>query len=201
MKIKKIGYAVCGSFCTIGQSLEQLDRLAGNGCDILPIMSYNAYSINSRFGKAADIRARISDICGKPIVRTITGAEPIGPRVKLDMLLISPCTGNTLAKLAAGITDTPVTMAAKAHMRNGKPLVIALATNDALSANLKNIGKLMEKKNVFFVPMVQDDPQKKPNSMVARFDLLPEAVEAAEKGIQLRPVFLTPESNTSGETA
>ena len=201
MKNIKTGYAFCGSFCTIDQSVGQLARLAADGYDILPIMSYNAYSINSRFGKAADIRERIVDICGKPIIRTITGAEPIGPRIKLDMLIISPCTGNTLAKLAAGITDTPVTMAAKAHMRNGKPLIIALATNDALSANLKNIGKMMEKKNVYFVPMVQDDPEKKPNSMVARFDLLTDTIAAAEKSRQLRPVFLTPDCNPPAVTA
>ena len=189
MKSKKIGYALCGSFCTVGQSIDLLEKLARSGNDILPIMSYNAYSINSRFGKAGDIRERVKNICGKPIIRTIAGAEPIGPRIRLDMLVISPCTGNTLAELAAGITDTPVTMAAKAHMRNGRPLVIALATNDALSANLKNIGKMMEKKNVYFVPMIQDDPAKKPRSVVACMERIPETAEAALAGRQLQPII------------
>lgn len=189
MKNIRLGYAMCGSFCTFKESLDLLEKLVTMGADITPIMSMNAYTTDTRFGKAADHVARIEQLCGKQIIHTIAGAEPIGPKKLLDALLIAPCTGNTMAKLAAGITDTSVTMAAKAHLRNGRPLVIAAATNDALSASAKNIGLLLNTKNVYFVPMSEDDPDKKPTSIIADFTRAPEAVLAALDGRQLQPVY------------
>ena len=177
-----IGYAFCGSFCTMKKSVGILGSLAMRGYDLLPVMSFNAFTTDTRFGTAEGFVREISDICKKEPVTTIAGAEPLGPKTPLDALIICPCTGNTLAKLAAGITDTPVTMAAKAHMRQSRPLLIALASNDAMSANLKNIAALLEKKNVFFVPAVQDDPEKKPHSLVADFSLVPECLELAPFG-------------------
>ncbi len=145
-----IGYCFCGSFCTVGKSIGILRSLAAEGNDILPVMSDSVYETDTRFGRAEDIRKTVSEICGKEIIHTIADAEPIGPKTVLDILVIAPCTGNTLAKMAAGITDTPVTMAAKAQLRSNRPVVIALATNDALSANLKNIGTLLSRKNIYF---------------------------------------------------
>ena len=185
-----IGYAMCGSFCTIESSLIQLRYLSDAGCDIQPFMSETLYSTDTRFGKCEDIKGKVELICGHKIVHTIVGAEPFGPSIKLDALIIAPCTGNTLAKLACGITDTSVCMAAKAHMRNDRPLVIALASNDALSANLKNIAALSSRKNIYFVPMIQDDPDKKPHSLVADFALIPQTLEKAFKGSQLRKLIL-----------
>ena len=185
-----ICYALCGSFCTIDRSLKQMEKLAEDGYSLLPIFSFNASTIDTRFGKAAEIVKRAEDICGRQAVLSIEGAEPIGPKLCPEMFVIAPCTGNTLAKLANGITDTPVTMAAKSHLRNGRPTLIAPATNDALSANLKNIAALLEKKNVYFVPMAQDDPVRKPFSMIADFSRVGEAVLAAWGGTQLQPIFL-----------
>lgn len=185
-----IGYCFCGSFCTIGKSIGILRSLVSEGNDILPVMSANVYETDTRFGKAEDIKRTVSEICGKEIVHTIEGAEPIGPKTKLDMLVIAPCTGNTLAKMAAGITDTPVTMAAKAQLRSNRPVVIALATNDALSANLKNIGALLSRKNIYFVPMFQDDPEGKPSSLICDFTRLKETMVSAFAGRQIQPVFL-----------
>ena len=187
-----IGYCFCGSFCTIGKSIGILRSLVSEGNDILPVMSANVYETDTRFGKAEDIKRTVSEICGKEIVHTIEGAEPIGPKTKLDMLVIAPCTGNTLAKMAAGITDTPVTMAAKAQLRSNRPVVIALATNDALSANLKNIGALLSRKNIYFVPFGQDDYIKKPNSMIAHVDLIEDTIEKALIGRQIQPVIKSP---------
>lgn len=183
-----IGYAMCGSFCTHEVSLKVLKRLASNN-DILPILSFNAFETDTRFGKASELVRNLKDITGHNVIHTIRDAEPLGPKIKLDSLIISPCTGNTLAKLAHGITDTPVTMAAKAHMRSTGPLIIALATNDAMSANLSNIGALLNRKNVFFVPLHQDDPIKKPHSLVADFTKVEEAYFSAIVGDQLRPLF------------
>ena len=185
-----VGYAFCGSYCTIGQSLSVMSGLRSSGFDILPIMSDNVYLHNTRFFKAEDLRKKVTDICGREIIHTIVAAEPLGPAVKLDALLISPCTGNTLAKLACGITDTPVCMAAKAHLRADRPLLIALSTNDALSANLKNIAVMLEKKSVYFVPMKQDAPEAKPHSLSACFELIPEALGAALRGEQMKKLFL-----------
>lgn len=186
----KIGFAFCGSFCTFAPAIEQLKHLADIGHELVPIMSFNASSIDTRFGTAAEHISKIEAICGRSIIKTIEAAEPLGPREKLDMLIICPCTGNTLAKLALGVTDTPVTMAAKAHLRCDRPLLIALATNDGLSANLSNLNVMQKRKSVYFVPLTQDDPEHKPHSIVCSFDKLTDSLYAALRGEQLRPLFL-----------
>ncbi len=190
-----IGYALCGSFCTHARSLIVLRRLREAGYDILPILSPVAAETDTRFGRAADLLRTVEDICGRPPVTTIAEAEPLGPACPLDALVVAPCTGNTLAKLARGVTDTSVTMAAKAHLRADRPLILALASNDALSAGLCNIALMLNRKNVYFVPMHQDDPRGKPHSLVADFSLVPTALEAAlsQDGShrQLRPLFLS----------
>ena len=184
-----IGYAFCGSFCTIGQSEKQLERLLASGYEIQPIMSETVYRTDTRFGKAQELISRVEDLCGRPVIHTIVDAEPLGPRRPLDALIISPCTGNTLAKLACGITDTAVCMAAKAHLRTDRPLVLALASNDALSANLKNIATMLARKSVYFVPLIQDDPTEKPHSMVANFDRIPDTLRDALEGKQPRKLI------------
>jgi dipicolinate synthase subunit B len=153
-------------------------------------MSENAYKTDTRFGKASDIREQVEIICKRPIIHGIVDAEPLGPKSNLDAMLICPCTGNTLSKLANGITDTTVTMAAKAHLRNDKPLIISLASNDALSANLKNIATLLTRKNIYFTPMLQDDPINKPHSLVTEFSLVEKALENALKGKQMHKIFI-----------
>ena len=157
---------------------------------MIPILSNASGTINSRFGTAADHISIITEICGRPPLCAIEDVEPIGPKKLLDALIIAPCTGNTLAKLAHSIADTPVTMAAKSHLRNGRPIVIAVSTNDALGTAAENIGRLMARRNYYFVPFRQDDPQNKPTSMVADFNLIPQALEAAMQGIQLQPILL-----------
>ena len=184
-----LGYAMTGSFCTFDKSLKEMAGLVSLGYDILPIMSENAYSTSTRFGKARDIVTRVEDISGKSVIHTVTAAEPIGPKGLCDLMIVAPCTGNTLSKAALGITDTAVTMAIKSQLRIGSPVVLAISSNDALGASAENIGKLLNRKNVFFVPMSQDDPEKKPNSLSAHFDMIPMSVEAALKGRQLQPVF------------
>lgn len=184
-----IGYAFCGSFCTFERSIAVLRELAEK-YEIQPIMSYNAASTDTRFGLCHDFKKEIRDITGRDIIMTIADAEPLGPKNPLDILIVAPCTGNTLAKLSQGITDTPVTMAVKAHLRQSKPVLISLATNDAMSANLKNISALIEKKGVFFVPMKQDDVKSKPHSLVSEFELIPECMLDALEGKQKRPLFL-----------
>ncbi len=185
----RLGFAVCGSFCTFKRVLEELEKLAKE-YDITPIMSSGAAFTDTRFGKAEDLRRRITEICGKEPITTIAGAEPIGPQALLDVLVIEPCTGNTLGKLANGITDTAVTMAAKAHLRNGRPVVLAVSTNDALGASARNIGTLMNAKNIYFVPMRQDAPQGKPASVVANFAKTGAAIKAALEGKQVQPVLV-----------
>lgn len=185
-----IGFAMCGSYCTHAAALGQLRALLAEGYEIQPIISENVYTTDTRFGKAADLYAELHRICGREAIHTIVDAEPLGPNLPLDMMIICPCTGNTLAKLADGITDTAVTMAAKAHLRSDRPLVIALASNDALSANLKNIATLLSRKHVYFVPLAQDDPQKKPHSLVADFSLLLPTMQSAKEGKQYRKLFL-----------
>ena len=185
-----IGYALCGSYCTHKASLAQMKELVMAGYDVLPIVSENVYNTDTRFGGADELRARIWDICGKEVVHTIVDAEPLGPKIALDAMVICPCTGNTLAKLAAGITDTSVCMAAKAHLRGNRPLVIALASNDALSANLKNIATMLSRKFVYFVPLRQDDPEKKPHSLVADFSLLLPTLNSAFEGKQYQKIFI-----------
>ena len=185
-----IGYAFCGSFCTFSKSFEELQKLVARGLDIIPIMIENAYSTDTRFWQSSEFCDKVEKLCGKKIIHTICEAEPLGPKISLEALVISPCTGNTLAKIANGITDTAVTMAAKAHLRSDRPLVVSLASNDALSANLRNIGTLLSRKYVYFVPMIQDDPEKKPHSLVADFNLLWETLDSALKGLQIRKIFL-----------
>ena len=185
-----IGYAFCGSFCTHRKSVEELKKLRSHGYDVLPIMSDNVYTIDTRFGKASDLIKEVEEITGKKIVHTIVEAEPLGPKINLEALIISPCTGNTLAKIARGITDTAVTMSAKAHLRSDRPTVLALCSNDALSANLQNISILLERKNVFFVPMKQDDPSGKPHSLVCEFSLLDKTLEGALERKQIQPLFI-----------
>ena len=186
----KIGFAMCGSFCTFSYAFEQMSILRDADHEIVPIMSFNASSIDSRFGKAADHIARAEAIADRKIINSIATAEPLGPAEKLDLLVICPCTGNTLAKLAHGITDTPVTMAAKAHLRTDRSLLIALATNDGLSANLSNINAMQKRKSVYFVPMKQDDPKGKPHSLVCDFSLLKPTLEGALTGKQIQPLFI-----------
>lgn len=185
----RLGFAMCGSFCTFKLVLEELERLAKD-YDITPIMSQGAAFTDTRFGKAEDFRRRVAEICGREPITTIADAEPIGPRTLLDVLVIEPCTGNTLGKLANGITDTPVTMAAKAHLRNGRPLVLAVSTNDALGASARNIGTLMNAKNIFFVPVRQDSPRGKPASLVADFSETAAAIKSALEGRQTQPLLL-----------
>ena len=185
----RLGFAMCGSFCTFKLVLEELERLAKD-YDITPIMSQGAAFTDTRFGKAEDFRRRVAEICGREPITTIADAEPTGPRALLDVLVIEPCTGNTLGKLANGITDTPVTMAAKAHLRNGRPLVLAVSTNDALGASARNIGTLMNAKNIFFVPMRQDSPRGKPASVVADFFETAAAIKSALEGRQTQPLLL-----------
>ena len=184
------GFALCGSFCTFSKVLPEMRALVDSGIRLLPVMSETAYSTDTRFGKAEDINREIADICGRDIIHTISQAEPIGPQKLLDILIIAPCTGNTIGKLANGITDTAVTMAAKAHLRNGRPLLLGISTNDALGASAANIGRLMNCKNLFFIPMRQDDSAKKPNSVMADFSLTREAIEAALEGRQLQPLLV-----------
>ena len=184
------GYAITGSFCTHKKSLEILEILVHRGLEIQPILSQNAYELNTKFGLASDLIKQVEAITHNKIIHTICEAEPLGPKTPLDSLIISPCTGNTLAKIANGITDTSVCMAAKAHLRQSRPLLIALASNDALSANLSNIATMLNKKNVFFVPMRQDDPINKPHSLVCDFSRLTESYDKMMNGKQTRPIFI-----------
>ena len=184
-----IGFALCGSFCTYSQIFPVL-KVLSEKYDVIPIFSHASSAIDSRFGTAANHLSQAAEICGhKPIV-TVAEAEPIGPKKLLDALIIAPCTGNTLAKLAHSIADGPVTMAAKSHLRNGRPVLIAISTNDALSGAAENIGKLLGRKHYYFVPARQDDPFEKPNSMVADFTKIPQALQEALAGQQLQPILL-----------
>lgn len=187
--MSRIGFAMCGSFCTHTAALHVLEQLLLRGYEIQPILSECAYTTDTRFGTAAALRKKLESLCGHDIIYTVEQAEPLGPAEPLDALVICPCTGNTLSKLANGVTDGPVTMAAKAHLRTDRPLLITLASNDAMSANLCNIGILLPRKSVYFTPLLQDDPEKKPHSLVADFSLVPDALEAAVNGRQIRPLF------------
>ena len=184
-----VGFAMCGSFCTFSSAFPVMTALTKTHT-LIPILSFNAATIDSRFGTAREHTRLAGEICGRDPILTIGDAEPIGPKKLLDLLIIAPCTGNTLAKLAHGIADTPVTMAAKSHLRNGRPVLIAPATNDALAASAENIGKLMARKNFYFVPFRQDDPAGKPTSMIADFSRIPEAIDAAMLGKQLQPMIV-----------
>ena len=187
-----LGFAMCGSFCTFDAVLTQLEAMHAEFPKIIPIMSTVSYKTDTRFGTAANFRARLEAACSQPIIHTIAQAEPIGPKKLLDVLVIAPCTGNTLAKLANGIADTPVTLAAKAHLRNERPIVIAVSTNDALAGNAENIGKLLARGHYFFVPMRQDNAIKKPRSVVADFTRLSETIRAALNGEQIQPILAAP---------
>jgi len=189
---KNIGIALTGSFCTFDKVFKEVENLIDENANIYPIFSNNSQVINSRFGNAADFLNKMHYMTGNDPITTIEDAEPIGPKKYLDVLAIVPCTGNTLAKLANGITDTPVLMAAKAHLRNGKPLVISISTNDGLSMNLKNIGLVLNAKNIYFVPFGQDSPKDKPNSLVAHTNLLKDTIEHALEGKQIQPVIVSP---------
>lgn len=184
----KLGFGLTGSFCTWEQVVPVMERLAQD-YDILPILSEQSYITDTRFGNAADWIERIEGICGKKVLHQIKEVEPIGPRNLLDIMLVAPCTGNTLGKLANSIIDTSVCMASKSCLRNGNPVVLAVSTNDALAGSAKNIGMLMNIKNIYFVPMTQDDPIRKPTSMVADFDRIPMALQEALKGRQAQPVY------------
>ena len=185
----EVGFALCGSFCTYAAVFPVMEELAKDH-HLTPIFSFTSGSVDSRFGTGAEHLARARTICSRDPIVTIEGAEPIGPKKLLDVLVIAPCTGNTLAKLAHSIADTPVTMAAKSHLRNGRPVIIAVSTNDALAGAAENIGKLLGKKNYYFVPFGQDDPEKKPTSMVADFSKIPETLAAAMEGRQIQPILL-----------
>lgn len=184
-----VGFALCGSFCTYDRIFPVMERLT-KSYDIIPIFSQSAYTTDSRFGTADDHIAKAEAICGKPPLHTLAEVEPIGPKRLLDALVIAPCTGNTLAKLAHSIADGPVTMAAKSHLRNGRPVVVAISTNDALGGAAENIGKLLARKHYFFVPFGQDDAFGKPTSVVADFSKIPQTLEQALKGKQLQPLLL-----------
>ena len=188
---KRLAFAMCGSFCTFEKVLEQAEKLVAGGIRLLPIMSTAAAETDTRFGTAASFRARLSRLTDAAIITTVAGAEPLGPQNMAQALLIAPCTGNTLGKLANGITDTPVTMAAKSMLRTGKPVILAVSTNDGLAGSFQNIGRLMNVKNIYFVPFGQDDPLHKPTSLQADFTLLESTVESARNGRQLQPVLLT----------
>ena len=186
----KLGFALTGSFCTFRKVIDEMRHISNSGVELIPILSPNSAATDTRFGKAADFVAEIEDICRKKAILTIDQAEPIGPKKLLDALLIAPCTGNTLGKMAHGITDTSVTMAAKSTLRNGCPVIIAPSTNDALGAAAKNIGFLLNSKNVYFVPFAQDDPVSKATSMVAKWNMLLPAVDAALEGRQIQPIIM-----------
>lgn len=184
-----VGFALCGSFCTFPAVFPTMEALAKSHT-VIPIFSHSVYTMDSRFGTANHHIERATSICGMAPLHTVPQVEPIGPKKMLDALVVAPCTGNTLAKLAHSIADTPVTMAVKSHLRNGRPVLIAVSTNDALAGAAENIGKLLARKQYYFVPFGQDDPKGKPTSMVADFEKIPQALEAALRGVQLQPILL-----------
>lgn len=188
MESVTLGFAMCGSFCTFSPVLAQLRLLHEAYPNLVPIMSAVSYDTDTRFGTAEHFRSQLRELCGREILHTLPDVEPLGPKKLLDLLIVAPCTGNTLAKLAAGIADSPVTLAVKAHLRNERPVVIAVSSNDALAANAASIGALLNRKHYYFVPFRQDAPQSKPRSMVADFTKLRETVDAALRGEQLQPI-------------
>ena len=181
---------MCGSFCTHAKAMAALEQVRARWSNVIPIVSQVVADTDTRFGNAHDLMREMERICDHRVISTVKGAEPIGPQKLLDLLIICPCTGNTLGKLAAGVTDTSVTMAAKAHLRNGRPLLIAPSTNDGLSASAVSIGQLLPRKYIYFVPFGQDDPEKKPTSLMADFSLVVPAAQAALEGRQLQPLLL-----------
>lgn len=185
----KIGCVMTGSFCTFKPVFEAWRALKATGAELTPIMSFNACGLDTRFYPAAEAVALFEDICGRKILNTIPQVEPIGPKKLLDLLVVAPCTGNSLSKIANAVTDTPAALAVKSHLRNARPVLIAVSTNDALGASAINIGKLLNTKHIYFVPFRQDDPENKPNSVVARFEKIPESAALALKNRQIQPVF------------
>lgn len=186
----KIGFALTGSFCTIGKVIPEIKKITECGGKITPIISHSVDKFDTRFGKAEDLKKQLREITGEKIINTVIDAEPIGPKSFLDIIVVAPCTGNTLSKVVNGITDTPVTMACKAQLRNQKPILIAISTNDALGTNAKNIGLLLNTKNVFLVPFAQDGPKNKSNSMVANFSYIIPAIIEAVEGKQIQPILI-----------
>ncbi len=186
----RIGFGITGSFCTISRILPVIEGLVANGADVLPVLSKNAAETDTRFGKADDLKRMLEGITGKKPMCAITEVEPIGPKGLIDILVVAPCTGNSIAKIAGGISDTPVTLAVKSHLRNNRPVVIAVSTNDGLSGNIKNIGTLLTRKNIYIVPFGQDDSAKKENSLLSDFDLIGPAIISAMNGSQLQPLLI-----------
>ena len=190
MEQLNMGFAFCGSFCTMHRALDALEDAAGRYTRIVPIVSERVAATDTRFGNAHDFMREMERICRRRVIATVEQAEPLGPKEPLDILVICPCTGNTLGKLAGGVTDSAVTMAAKAHLRNGRPVVLAIATNDGLGGAAANIGALLARKNIYFVPFGQDDCKNKPTSLVSDFSLIPQTVRAALQGEQIQPLLL-----------
>ncbi|MGI6180572.1 MAG: dipicolinate synthase subunit B [Agathobaculum sp.] len=188
----RVGFALTGSFCTFARAMKAAEALVSLGCEVTPILSFHAGSLDTRFGDAVEWRSKLQTLTGRTPIDTIQAAEPIGPKAMFDVLVVAPCTGNTLAKLAHGITDTPVTMAVKSHLRGDRPVVLAVSTNDALSGSAPNLGLLLNRRHYYFVPLRQDAPHAKPRSLVADMALLPETISAALSGSQLQPLFLSP---------
>ena len=190
LKDKKIGFILTGSFCTFQKVIPKMKEIKKLGAEIIPIMSFNSYNLDTKFGKAKDFIEEIENITGKEIIHTIQEAEPIGPKKMTDIMIIAPCSGNTMAKLACDIIDTPATMAAKSHLRNNRPLVIAPSTNNGLSGNAENIGKLLNRKNYYFVPFRQDNPITKPRSIVFDVEYIIKTIEYALDGEQISPILI-----------
>ena len=188
----RIGFALTGSFCTFSRVLPVIQSLTGDGCVVTPVLSANAGSLDTRFGTAAVWRDRLATLTGRAPIDTIAAAEPIGPKAMFEVLVVAPCTGNTLAKLAHGITDTPVTMAVKSHLRSEKPVVLAVSTNDGLAGSAANLGMLLNRRHYYFVPLRQDAPAAKPRSLVADMRLVPDTIASALEGRQLQPILLAP---------
>jgi len=190
LKGVRIGFALCGSYCVFSKVFPIVRKVLGEGAEVFPIVSENVAAMDSRFGTAREHLEYLEQVTGKPVIRTIAQAEPIGPKKMLDILLIEPCTGNTLAKLASGIADTAVTLAAKAHLRNQRPVVLAVSSNDALAGNAASLGRLLDRRDFYFVPFRQDDPQGKPRSLVADFEKTPDTIREALAGRQIQPLLI-----------
>lgn len=186
----RIGIGITGSFCTFDKIKIEIQKLTEAGAEVTPVFSFHTQKFDTRFGKADDFMKDVETITGKVGLKTIQEAEPVGPKQLFDVFVIAPCTGNTLAKLNHGIIDTPVLMAAKSHIRNERPVVISISTNDALGINFRNVGEMMNRKNIYFVPFSQDDPSKKPNSMIAHVERIPDTIEKALSGKQIQPIVL-----------
>lgn len=187
-----VGFAMSGSFCTFDRVLMQVKELVGMGMEVTPILSFNASTLDTRFGKAEDFRRRLIELTGRDPMTTLTDVEPIGPKGLFDVLVVAPCTGTTLGRLANGLSDSPVSLAVKSHLRRSRPVVLAVSTNDGLSGSAANLGTLLNRRHYYFVPLRQDAPHSKPRSLVADMTLIPAAIDAAMNGRQLQPILLAP---------